>query len=100
LTKLADATTSKAEMARLYLRMPADVKATIWRAANLSGCSLGEFVVTSALAAAEKTIREREVIDLSENDSITFLEAILNPKGPNEALLRAARRHRELFGSF
>jgi hypothetical protein len=27
-----------------------------------------------------------------------FVDAILNPKGPNEALLEAARLHREMFG--
>lgn len=39
-----------------------------------------------------------EVILLSARASIAFVEAILNPKGPNEDLLKAARRHRELFG--
>jgi hypothetical protein len=49
---------TRTQAARLYMRMPADVKATIRRAAYLSGQSLSEFVVSSALAAAEKTIRE------------------------------------------
>ena len=83
---------------RLEARLPAEVKAIIQRAADISGRSLSDFVVSSALEAAEETIRRREVIVLSERDSIAFVEAILNPKGPNEALRKAARRHRELLG--
>lgn len=36
---------------------------------------------------------------LSARDSVMFVEALLNPKGPNEALLAAADRYREQFGS-
>jgi uncharacterized protein (DUF1778 family) len=89
---------TKPKMERLEARLPADVKAVIQHAADLTGRSVSDFLVTSAREAAERTIREHEVIVLSARDSITFVEAILNPKGPNEALLAAARRHRELFG--
>jgi uncharacterized protein (DUF1778 family) len=85
---------------RLEARLPAEVKAIIQRAADMSGRSLTDFVVSSALAAAEETIRQREVIVLSERDSLIFAKALLNPPGPNEALLAAARRHREMFGPF
>ena len=89
---------TKPKPERLEARLPADAKAIIQRAADLSGRSVSDFVVSSALEAAKETIREHEVIVLSARDSITFIEALLNPKGPNEALRKAFRRHRELFG--
>ncbi len=85
---------------RLEARLSADAKAVIQRAADIRGRSLSEFVVSSALEAAEETIREHEVIVLSARDSIALVEALLNPKGPSEALLAAARRHRELLGPY
>jgi uncharacterized protein (DUF1778 family) len=83
---------------RLEARLSSDAKAIIQRAADISGRSVSDFVVSSALEAAEETIRNHEVIVLSARDSIMFVEALLNPKGPNEALRKAARRHREMFG--
>ena len=98
LTKTATQTSTRPQ--RLEARLPADAKAVIQHAANIRGRSLSDFVVSSALEAAVKTIREHEVIVLSARDSVMFVEAILNPQGPNEALLKAARRHRELFGPY
>ena len=87
------------QTARLHVRISVEDKAIIRRAAALRGCSLSAFVATSAIAAAEDVIRRGETIVLSERDSIMFVDAILNPKGPNEALLEAVRLHREMFGA-
>lgn len=92
------ARTAPSRPQRLEALLPADAKAVIQHAADISGRSLSDFVVSSALKAAEETIREREVIVLSARDSLMFAEALLNPKGPKEALLEAARLHREMFG--
>jgi uncharacterized protein (DUF1778 family) len=89
-------TTPKPE--RLEARLPAEVKAIIQHAADISGRSLSDFVVSSALEAAEETIRRHEVIALSARDSVAFVEALLNPREPNEALREAFRLHRELIG--
>jgi uncharacterized protein (DUF1778 family) len=89
---------AKTRSARIEARLSSDAKVVIQRAADISGRSISDFVVSSALEAARETIREHEVIVLSARDSITFVEALLDPKGPNEALLAAARRHREVFG--
>jgi hypothetical protein len=59
------------------------------------GQSVNEFVVVSAVAAAEEALRAPEVIVLSPADSVGFVEALLNPPAPNDALLKAmARRHK------
>ncbi len=92
------ATRAKPRSERLEARLPAEAKAIIQHAADISGRSLSDFVATSALEAAEETIRRHEVIVLSARDSIAFVEALLNPREPNEALREAFRRHRELIG--
>lgn len=98
MTSVQTPSKAKSKPERLEARLPSDAKAIIQRAADLSGRSVSDFVVSSALEAAKETIREHEVIALSARDSITFVEALLNPKGPNKALRNAFRRHRELFG--
>jgi len=95
---LREALETRPRPERIEARLSSEAKAVIQRAADISGRSVSDFVVASALEAAKETIREHGVIVLSARDSITFVEALLNPKGPNEALLAAARRHRELFG--
>ena len=95
---LREVSEAKAKPERIEARLSSDAKVVIQRAADISGRSVSDFVVSSAVQAAIETIREHEVIVLSARDSIIFVEALLNPKGPNEALLAAARRHREMFG--
>ncbi len=70
----------------------------IGRAAALTGQSVSQFIVSSAQRAAERTIREHEVIVLSTRDATAVMEALQNPAPPNEALRRAVERHRELIG--
>ena len=90
---------SKVKPQRLEARVSAEVKEIIQRAADLSNRSLTDFVVCSALDAAKETIREHEVIVLSAEDGRMFVEALLNPRGPNDALLAAADRYRERSGT-
>jgi uncharacterized protein (DUF1778 family) len=74
---------------RIAVRVPADVKAILQHAADLTGRSLSDFVVASAQAAAEETIRERQIIQLTVRDSLLLAEALLNPPPPNEKLKAA-----------
>jgi uncharacterized protein (DUF1778 family) len=84
---------------RLEARVRADLKQLLQRAAALRGSTLSEFLVSSAREAAERAIREHEIITLSVRDGEAFVQALLNPPEPNEALRAAARRHRGLLGS-
>lgn len=84
--------------ARLEARLPNDVMARLKRAAEIQGRTLTDFVVAAADEAACRTIEQTEIIHLSLEDQRQLAEAILNPPEPNEALKKAARRHRELFG--
>lgn len=88
-----------AKRERLEARISPEQKALFQRAAELTGRSLTDFVVSSAQAAAEETIRSHEVITLSVRDSVAFVEALLSPPEPNEHLRAAARRYRAFIGA-
>ena len=89
--------TTVAKRERLEALITADQKALFQRAADLSGRSLTDFVVSSLQEAAEEVIRTHEVMRLSGEDSAAFIDAILNPPEPNEYLKAAVARHRAFF---
>jgi uncharacterized protein (DUF1778 family) len=90
-------TTAVARRERLEARITADQKALFQRAADLSGRSLTDFVVSSLQEAAEEVIRTHQVMKLSAEDTAVLMEALLNPPEPNENLRAAAARYRTFF---
>lgn len=84
--------------ARLEARLPIEVLERLKRAAEIQGRSLTDFVVAAADEAACRAIEQTEIIRLSREDQLQIAEAIINPPEPGPALLKAARRYRELFG--
>lgn len=84
--------------ARVHLRMDGRSKRTLERAAAYEETTVSRFVLSSAIAAAERIIESRERIVLPATDWDTFYDALLNPPEPNEALRAAAHRYRERLG--
>lgn len=76
---------------RISLRIPAEEKALLMRAAALRHTNLTDFVVRASLHAAHETIDESEQLRLSERDSMAVLDLLENPPESNEKLLAAAR---------
>lgn len=83
---------------RLEARITPELKTLLYRAAALEGRSVTDFVIASVQQAATEAIHRHEVMTLSAADSARFVEAILNPEPPNDALRDAARSYRELIG--
>lgn len=83
--------TRSRKQGRVEARVSAEQKALIERAALLRGCSLSEYLVRSAQDAAERDIRDHDIITLSARDSQLFIEALLDPQPANAALRTAAR---------
>lgn len=79
---------------RIEARLPRETKLIIERAARLAGVSASDFVITHAHEAARNVISEHERWRLDRQQSETFVDALLNPPEPNEALRRAAERHK------
>ncbi len=82
--------------ARLEARIAPDALAIVKRAAELEGRSVSDFVVAAAQEAARRIIEETQVIRLSVDDQRAFVDAILNPPAPTDAMRRAAAAHRGL----
>ena len=84
--------------ARLEARVPRETKILWERAAAVQGRKVTEFVVSSAVEAAQRVLRESELSSLTRRDRMAFVEALLNPPAPNERLRKAVGRHAKVFG--
>jgi uncharacterized protein (DUF1778 family) len=80
--------------ARLETRLTAEQKALFQRAADLTGRSLTDFILTSAQEVAARTVREYDVLTLSGRDRELFVNALLRPAAPNWRLRQAAGRYK------
>ncbi len=86
-------TASKAE--RLEARVTRQQKQLLQRAAELSGRSLTDFVISVAQEAALRTLQEFSVITLSAADQQAFVHALLHPPEPNNKLRAAWKRYKK-----
>lgn len=80
---------------RIQARATRQAKDTLEQAAAVQGVSLSDFVISTALEQANKTLRAHAQLELSARDSRSFAEALINPPAPNEALRDARERHLE-----
>ena len=83
---------------RIDLRVSADVKSLLSRAASYSGMSLSSFLVSTAADRAKEVVAEHETLTLTPRDWEAFLAALDNTDRPRPRLAEAARRyqsHRE-----
>jgi uncharacterized protein (DUF1778 family) len=79
---------------RVVARIPPMVKETLQKAADLSGATLNQFLVQSALTAANQILETERTISLSERDAQTVFDLLENPPTPTQQLLVAVDRHR------
>lgn len=90
-------TTNKGS-ARFDARITPEQKMTFLRAAKLGGFrSLSDFVVVTVQEKAKRIIQEHEAVVASQKDSEIFFEAILKAAEPNDNLVAAANRYKELL---
>ena len=76
---------------RMSMRVRAEDKAMLLRAAALENTDLTDFVLQHALRSAKAVIEQAEHIHLSERDSLRVLKILENPPRPNAKLRAAAR---------
>ena len=81
--------------ARIEARISAEAKALIQKAVDIEGGTLTDFVSKSAQAAAQNVIETHRTLKLGIEDSKAFVDAILHPQEPNEALKAAVKRSKE-----
>ena len=78
---------------RINLRLKESAKSLIERAAAFEGKTVSSFILSSALASAEKTIHEHESIQLNEQDAQRFFDALAKPDRFNKKLIEALVEH-------
>jgi uncharacterized protein (DUF1778 family) len=82
---------------RVSARVPAQVYQTLTQAAEISGATLNQFLVQSALEKAKIIIEKDRIIDLTVRSANVFFEAIENPPAPNKKLTEAMKAYKETF---
>lgn len=91
------ATDTKQE--RINLRLKGSAKRALERAASFEGKTVSNFILTSALAHAERTIHEHEAMTLNRRDSEAFFKALVKPVSFNKKLMAAFQEHEERVAS-
>ncbi|HEV8014250.1 MAG TPA: DUF1778 domain-containing protein [Stellaceae bacterium] len=74
---------------RISLRVSAQSKAKLERAAAYADKTLTDFVIDVALQKADSVVREQEVITLSPAGWEEFQRMLLHPPEPNKRLQKA-----------
>jgi uncharacterized protein (DUF1778 family) len=95
---MSQATQISAKRARLEARITDKQKALFQHAADLTGRSLTDFVISSAQEVASRTVREHEVLTLRGRDRQVFIDALLRPMPPNKRLRQAVGRYKKISG--
>ena len=79
--------------------MPSHVHEKLISAAALSGATLNQFVVQSALEKANSVLEREWVLNLTLRDAEKIFEAVENPPQPNDRLMEAAQAYKKEFGN-
>ena len=82
---------------RVTARVPKKVQDRLQYAADLTGATLNQFLVQSALKEAEAIIEKENLISLSRRDAEVFFRALANPPAGTTAFKKAAVRFAEKF---
>ena len=78
---------------RIDLRVKAEVKEIIARAASYTGESLSHFLVSAASERARTIVAERETLSLTLHDWKAFLAGLDDADRPRQKLETAAKRY-------
>lgn len=87
--------TATAKQDRIGARVPHEVYATLCRAAELSGATVNQFLVQSALKEAHAVIEREEALRLSPRDWAWILDLMDNPPTPNARLTAALQQYQK-----
>ena len=79
---------------RITARVSEQIKETLMVAADLTGATLNQFLVQSALEKAENMIEKDKLIQLSNKDAHLFFDVLENPPEPNTKLKNAVKNYK------
>ena len=79
---------------RISARVPHEVYETLMYAADLTGATVNQFLVQSAIKEAQSVIEREQIVRLSRRDCERLLDLLENPPKPNTRF-EAAMNHYE-----
>jgi uncharacterized protein (DUF1778 family) len=88
-------TTARMKGERINLRLKHEAKTLLERAASFEGKTVSHFILTTALAQAEKTVHAHEQMRLNARDAETFFISLAAPVRFNDKLSAALAEHDE-----
>ena len=86
------------QTARLEARVDSELKERWQQAADLEGRTLTDFIISSMQESADRVIERYQRMELSQKDSLMFVETIMNPPEPNAKLIEARKKYQEVMG--
>jgi len=84
---------------RINLRLKQSAKQMLERAASLEGKTVSKYILSSALASAENTIHQHEVMELGVKEAEAFYNALATPVAVNEKLSEAFEEYSQRVSS-
>lgn len=82
-------------MEKIEANITPEDKALLQWAAELEGCDLTEFVISTVQKEAHRVIERAQTLKLSREDSEAFVKDLLNPPEPNEQMKSAVQWYKE-----
>lgn len=78
---------------RLDLRISADIKSLVARAAESSGMTMSAFVIEAARERALRLIEQQDRVVVNNEARDLLMNALANPPEPTETLRKAADKY-------
>lgn len=85
--------------ARLEVRVTEEYKQNIETAAYLRGQNMTEYVLDVLAEAADKTIRQHQILELTKKDIDNFVEVLLSPSVPTEQATNDAQWYKQIINN-
>ena len=82
------------ERGRITARVSLSIQEKLQEAADLTGATLNQFVVQTALERAEQLIERETSISLTRKDAAMLFTMLQQPSPPNNVLAKASERYK------
>jgi len=82
------------ERGRITARVSLSIQEKLQEAADLTGATLNQFVVQTALERAEQLIERETTISLTRKDAAMLFTMLEKPSSPNNVLAKASERYK------
>lgn len=82
------------ERGRITARVSLSIQEKIQEAADLTGATLNQFLVQSALERAEQLIERETIISLTHKDAAMLFDMLQKQSPPNAILAKASERYK------